>query len=240
MILKLSISSPKTRLLAYAAATLGFVLIEALSFAYADQPIAAYMRGLGSPEGAPGLIAFFRRITDLGLGCWYLWPCGIATIFCAFLSRGSDVPARYRHLFGYIGIRALFLFATIGISGIAANIVKPLVGRARPTLWLHDGIYGFDPFTFADAAWKSFPSGHATTVFAFAFALAFLYPRGRFLWFAYALLLSLSRIFVNAHFLSDVLAGGVLGWLSVCFFKNHGMTPVGEIIFPIDKRKKIH
>jgi membrane-associated phospholipid phosphatase len=210
----------------------GFLALEVLLFLYADRPLAGYAKTLD--ETSHGLIEFFRSITDLGKGAWYLWPCGLATICCAFLSRGADVPSFYRRLSGYIGVRALFLFGTVGISGIAVNIIKPLLGRARPLLWLRDGLYGFEPFSYFTPLWNGMPSGHATTAFALAFSLAKLYPRGRPLWFAYALLLALSRLMVNAHYLSDVFAGVLLGWLTVRLFSQYGMSPLSKVIFPID------
>ncbi|MFA4993899.1 MAG: phosphatase PAP2 family protein [Bdellovibrionales bacterium] len=214
-----------------------FLIFEATLFLFVDKPLAEYMRALD--ETSRSLIDFFRAITDFGKGAWYLWPCGLATLFCAFLSRGSDVPVRYRRLSGYIGVRAFFLFATIGISGIVANIIKPLAGRARPLLWLRDGLYGFEPFTMLNSLWNGMPSGHSTTAFALAFSLAFLYPRGRIIWFSYAFLLSLSRIMVNAHYLSDICAGAMLAWLTVGLFKRHGMGLLSKIIFPIDISKKM-
>lgn len=210
-----------------------FVAFEALLFAFVDRPIAAYTHALDT--SAHGLIEFFRSITDLGKGAWYLWPCGVATILGAFLSRGQDVPPRYRRLFGYVGVRAFYIFAVIALSGIAANIIKPFVGRARPLLWLRDGIYGFDPFGHPYALWNSIPSGHTTTAFAFAFALAKLYPRATPVWYAYALCLALSRVMVDAHYLSDVCAGAMLAALTVELFTKHGMKPLSKVIFPIDK-----
>lgn len=212
--------------------TFAFLILEVALYLYADKPMAEYMRALD--ETSHGLIDFFRRITDLGKGAWYLWPCGIATIFCAFLSRGRDVPSPYRRLFGYIGVRALFIFATVGISGIVVDIIKPIAGRARPLLWLKDHIYGFDPLTTLGFAWNAMPSGHATTAIALAFALTKLYPRGGVLWFAYGLILSASRVMVDAHYLSDVCAGAFLGWLTVVLFSQYGMQTLAKIIFPID------
>jgi membrane-associated phospholipid phosphatase len=78
------------------------------------------------------------------------------------------------------------------------------------------------------------PSGHTTTAFALAFSLSFLYPRLRPLWFAYALVLAASRVMVDAHYLSDVCAGALLGWLTVWVFTKYGMIHVWKVIFPID------
>jgi membrane-associated phospholipid phosphatase len=215
-----------------ATAIAGFLLLEIALFSYVDRPLAFYTHELD--QTAHDLIDFFRRITDAGKGCWYLGPCGITTIFCAFLSRGKDVPAPYRRLFGYIGVRTFFVFASVGISGIVADILKPIFGRARPLLELRDGIYGFAPFTNAGALWNGMPSGHATTAFALAFCLAKIAPRGRILWFLYALLLASSRVMVDAHYLSDVLAGAALGWLTTTLFSRYGMRPLCKVIFPID------
>jgi len=223
----------KTRnTLRYATAIFGFLLVEYVLFLYVDRPLAAYTRSLDT--SAHQLIDFFRHITDLGKSKWYLWPCGLATIFCGFLARGKDVRPVYRRLFAYIGVRAFFLFATIGLSGLFADIVKPLAGRARPKLWLDNQIYGFAPFNTHGFLWNGMPSGHTTTAFALAFSLSIFYPRLRLLWFAYALLLGVSRVMVDAHYLSDVCAGAMLGWLTVHLFIKYGMIHVWKVIFPID------
>ncbi|MDD3030191.1 MAG: phosphatase PAP2 family protein [Alphaproteobacteria bacterium] len=217
-------------------AGLVFLSFEIVLFLFIDKPVSLYIANLDGSQS--GLVDFFRRITDLGKGAWYLWPCGLAALFCAFLSRGKEVPPAVRHLFGYVGVRALFLFATIGLSGIAANILKVLFGRARPKLFLREHLYGFAPLSFDGSLWASLPSGHTTTAFALAFSLAALYPRGRILWFAYALLLAASRIMVNAHYVSDTLAGAALGGLTVWLFSKYGMNHLAKVIFPIDSRER--
>jgi membrane-associated phospholipid phosphatase len=80
------------------------------------------------------------------------------------------------------------------------------------------------------------PSGHSATAFSLAFCLSKLYPRGRVLWFSFALLLASSRIMVDAHYLSDVFAGAALGWLIAKLFSQYGISPLTSIIFPIDTR----
>src|SRR6185437_8196465 len=59
-------------------------------------------------------------------------------------------------------------------------------------------------------AW-SFPSGHSVTVAALAIALYAIYPPA---WPAYALLalaVMASRVILDAHYLSDVIAGFYIG-----------------------------
>ena len=59
--------------------------------------------------------------------------------------------------------------------------------------------------------YASMPSGHATTAFAAMVAVALLWPRLRIPVLVYALLIAASRVMLDAHYLSDVLAGAVAG-----------------------------
>jgi membrane-associated phospholipid phosphatase len=63
-----------------------------------------------------------------------------------------------------------------------------------------------------DSRYHSFPSGHAATAFAVAAALSQAVPGRRRAWLAIAGSVGLSRILLNAHFLSDVLGGALVGW----------------------------
>ncbi len=59
----------------------------------------------------------------------------------------------------------------------------------------------------------SYPSGHSATAVGLALGLAWLYPRGRWLFAFYALLAVMQRIEASAHFVSDTLAGAAIGCL---------------------------
>lgn len=94
---------------------------------------------------------------------------------------------------------------TEGIAGLT----KFTVGRARPGAGL--GTQTYEPFEGFE---KSFPSSHAARSFAVAAVFADAYPQPvPFLVYTSAALISLSRIHVNEHFASDVLAGAVLGFV---------------------------
>jgi membrane-associated phospholipid phosphatase len=95
---------------------------------------------------------------------------------------------------------------TWALSEITVTLVKTSFDRPRP-------LGALVPTTGA-----SFPSGHATAVAATAVALVLvLLPEGptRRKWEVTALVvttfMSLSRTYLNAHWLSDVLAGSLLG-----------------------------
>lgn len=93
------------------------------------------------------------------------------------------------------------------LLAIVIILLKFSIKRKRP-----DGEWG-EIYRNTDP--HSFPSGHATRVFFLASMAWGIAP----LWFAilltiWAPLVSLSRIQTGLHYLSDVIAGAVLGWVS--------------------------
>lgn len=89
-------------------------------------------------------------------------------------------------------------------------LLKPFFGRSLPDAFLRTGTYGFHWFK-AGEAYGSFPSGHTVQVVSLVTVLCTIYPRFRYLWIMGACIAAFSLIIAEAHFLSDVLAGGMLG-----------------------------
>jgi membrane-associated phospholipid phosphatase len=110
-------------------------------------------------------------------------------------------------------LAAGYVFAAVALSGIIANLSKNIIGRARPKLFDETGSLSFD-FWSGDSTWASFPSGHATTAMALGVALALLFPRLRWVLLCLGLWIALSRLFVGAHYPSDVIAGIMLGGIT--------------------------
>lgn len=81
-------------------------------------------------------------------------------------------------------------------------------------------------------AWKpiyaSFPSGHAQSAMSFAAALAFLFPRWRFPLFLAGASIAVTRIGVEAHYFTDIFAGGAWGvWVALMcreWFARRGLV----------------
>ena len=108
-------------------------------------------------------------------------------------------------------------FASVLAAGLAgsaaAQIVKGLFDRPRPLEVFYDlqtqgrvirslfGVYVSD----------SFPSAHTALAFGVATGLARVYPKQAPVFFILAAWLSFTRIYVGAHFPSDVAAGALLG-----------------------------
>ncbi len=72
---------------------------------------------------------------------------------------------------------------------------------------------------------QSLPSGHTGTAVGLAIALVWAYPRGRWLFPVLALLVACQRVQAGAHWLSDVLAGGVVGCLVALVCLDVGPIP---------------
>jgi undecaprenyl-diphosphatase len=104
-------------------------------------------------------------------------------------------------------------FSAVGAAGAAALLgilvfkaLKRLSQRPRPCqIEPHCWSKVLPPDRF------SFPSGHTMTAFSIALVVSYFYPTLEGMLFFMALSIAVSRIVLGMHFLSDVLAGVVLG-----------------------------
>ena len=105
-------------------------------------------------------------------------------------------------------------------------------GRYWPETWTHDnpsltGTYGFHPFQRGDDI-GSFPSGHACRILGFAAVWMIAMPRSRTVQIAVIVLCApmlLSLVAMNYHFVSDVIAGGVLGAIIATYAAHLARLP---------------
>lgn len=156
----------------------------------------------------PGMVQFFRAITDIGTSGW-MWAVALILAGAASWARWKDKTRRDLALAAF-GERAMYIMATLAASGLLPQAIKLFVGRGRPKFLEADGPFVFHPFSFS-ASYASFPSGHATTIFAMAVAFGFLVPRWRAPLLLVAAVIALSRVIVRAHYPTDVFAGACLG-----------------------------
>jgi len=163
--------------------------------------------GLMPPRGTPSLWPF-RILTDFGNDAYVLWLLALALVVIALVCAGLKGKSRVRWL--SVGTQVEYLFFAVLFPVLIAEIVKGTVGRGRPFVGGKANPFNFVPFAGTEA-YFSFPSAHAVTSFALAFAVASVWPRTRGAMFVYAILIAATRLVLLAHHPSDVVAGAVIG-----------------------------
>ena len=120
--------------------------------------------------------------------------------------------------------RTKFLTLTLTFSAIAyvvARIIKTLYSAPRPFLELSEMTQ-----LIVHGGYDSFPSGHATFFFAVAMSVFLFLPKQtKFKWmwvsilFIGAFLVSVARVAAGIHWPIDILAGALIGILTVFLAK---------------------
>lgn len=95
------------------------------------------------------------------------------------------------------------LFVSVIFALFVVYLLKFSVQRGRPDEIVT--ILGFIDY--------SFPSAHAAIGFATIPILDREFPKLKWFWIVFAVLIGLSRLVLGMHYLSDVIAGGIIGYL---------------------------
>ena len=159
------------------------------------------------PRGTPSLWPI-RILTDFGKDEYVLSLLGAALVVLALVAAG--LRGSRRALLLGLGTRLQFLFLSVAVSAVVAEILKYVIGRGRPFVGGKANPFNFVPFE-GTGAYASLPSGHAVAAFALAFAVSALWPRLRVFMFTYAIVIVLTRLVLLAHHPSDVVAGALVG-----------------------------
>lgn len=143
---------------------------------------------------------FFIGVSEMGNTMVVLGLAAIAALALALKRRWPDIAG---------------LALAVGGSGVVGLALKALVERQRPD-------WHYAAFIEPD---YSFPSGHALKAVALycflAFIIARIWPAGRgrtavpMLLLILAFLISFGRLYLGVHYVSDVIAGTLLGTLGV-------------------------
>jgi membrane-associated phospholipid phosphatase len=148
-------------------------------------------------------------ITNFGLSGRFLYPLGFIILLLSALIGPWLQPVTQGVLMALVA-RFGFLFIAIGLPSLFDTIIKRVIGRARPYIGPRDNPFVYKPFVWSPE-YASMPSGHATTAAAAAIAIGAIWPRSRIVMWAYALIIMFSRVVINVHHPSDVIAGGLVG-----------------------------
>ena len=137
-------------------------------------------------------LTWFCKALSIAGGVWVNWPLRVVAIAALALRR------RW--------LQASAFVLAVATSEVLIGVLKAAFDRARPLGAL------------VETSGASFPSGHsvAGAVTAVGLVLVLLPPgKARWAWelraATFATVMSLSRTYLGAHWLSDVVAGGLLG-----------------------------
>jgi undecaprenyl-diphosphatase len=157
-----------------------------------------------------------RILTDFGKPAYVLWL--LAGMLFAIAIISPRLRATSRSLLLGFGTRLQFLFFAVLLPVLAGEIIKWIVGRGRPFVGGEANAFNFAHFAGTEA-YASFPSGHAITSFALAFAVSAVWPQARIAMTVYAVLIAISRLVLLAHHPSDVVAGALIGVVGAMFVR---------------------
>ena len=128
---------------------------------------------------------------------------------------GLGVLAAWRRHARAAGVWQMALALAL-VSILGNGIIKPLVHRPRPALSAaSEALTAERPTTW------SFPSGHAASSVAGAFALSRVWPAARIPLWTLAGAIAFSRWYLGLHYPGDIVAGALLG-LAVAWFAVGG------------------
>lgn len=168
-------------------------IIVIISYFFFDRDIALFFDEVVTKD----MTIFLDILTTLGRGDLYI----VLSLIIFLIYRKKDMF--YKKL-------SLSILWSVIASGVLVNILKVFFARHRPLALFDDNLYGL---TWFDGGYivASFPSGHTTTVFSVFILLILIFPRYKVWFLVVAMITASTRVVLAAHYLSDVIAGGLLG-----------------------------
>jgi membrane-associated phospholipid phosphatase len=177
--------------------TLGILIavIAIMAAFYFDAAVVAFMAN----HQTPAMRDFMQNVSRFGD-----WPehffVGLVCAAVAWL-RGNR---NWTRIF-------LAMLIALSIAGVAGRVIKVSTGRARPSVKAEQMWNG--P-RVAGSKYHSFPSGHVDASVGFFAVLLLANWRIGLPCLTIPILIGFSRMYLGAHYLSDVVCAAVLGILS--------------------------
>lgn len=210
------------------------VLAAALAGLLLDVPVVTNL-----PATPAWLTKSAKAITYMGLSAWYLYPALLVLLSANLVDWRSLSRRSLMRLYDWTQLAFLVLVA-VGLPGLLSMFIKFAVARARPEHFDQLGAFSFGHY-FAGSGFASFPSGHATTIGSVTAVLVLLFPWLRYPLVPFAICVAGTRVLTGSHYLSDVLAGGAIGfigalWIARVLARLGIVLRLGDGLWPVRKR----
>lgn len=211
----------KWRLLAWASVAALIVILTGVF--WFDIPVLVFMRRLDCRFWAVLSAVFDDKV-------WAVAAVVVLAVF--YIKKTLKSKPNFKNDRNRFSIKALFMdfwqktrhsnvlliFCSIFSAGVVVQVLKVIIGRARPILFEALGVTGFYPPSF-DWVFNSMPSGHTAISFSALVMIGMLAPRVKPVTWTLAILIGAARVCVGAHWPSDVIFGAFIGMVAADFVK---------------------
>jgi membrane-associated phospholipid phosphatase len=174
---------------------------------YFDEPVWIFLR----QHQSRAMYHFMRNVSRFGD-----WPSHVALGLFLLGTAWIRGSRKWSRVF-------LAMLLAMALAGLAGQVIKRTIPRARPSVH-SDARWGGPHFS---SKYHSFPSGHVAASTAFFGVLFFKRRRIGIACFAIPMLIGFSRMYIGAHYLSDVVCAAILGLLCALI--------VSRVILPCSK-----
>jgi len=171
-------------------------LAIALGFYFDDT-----LRDFIAEHQTPALRSFMRYVSLFGD-----WPSHVAVGLLLLAIAWIRDSKKWTRIF-------LAMLIAMSLAGVTGHVIKRTIPRPRPSVHA-DMRWGGPRFS---SKYHSFPSGHVDASTAFFCSLFLANRRIGLACFPIPILIGLSRMYLGAHYLSDVVCAAVLGILCALF-----------------------
>jgi len=182
-------------------------LAIALGF-YFDDTVRDFM----VEHQTPALRSFMRYVSLFGD-----WPLHTALGLLLLVIAWIRDSKKWTRIF-------LAMLIAMSLAGVTGNVIKRTIPRPRPSVHT-DMRWGGPRFS---SKYHSFPSGHVDASTAFFCSLFLANRRIGLACFPIPILIGLSRMYLGAHYLSDVVCAAVLGIFCALIVAHFLLLPIAN------------